>query len=329
MFKICVIGCGGMSSCGHGPSFAKYKRDYDGVVLAGCCDLDIEKAQTYMKSFGFEKCYTDYAEMIDENKPDVVSIITPVDCTCEIAADVMKKGCNIILEKPPGRNKAEIEKLNAIAKEYGVNVRTSFNRRYTPLVLELIRRIGETGEKIINITYQMYRYQRYENDFSTTAIHAIDVVKHIAGSDYKTVSLSYDDHPELGDNVKNIFLNGIFENGTVFQISLVPTGGAFTERVSVNTVGNTFFVYLPMWHTIDVPGRLLHVTEADKCQEVLGRELSDSAELFEVSGFYNENRLYFEILRAGGPIVNDLETAIQSVELEECVRHSIPCYEKK
>ena len=79
MFKICVIGCGTMSSTGHGPAFAKYKKDYQDVVLAGCCDLDIQKAQDYMQAYGFEACYTDYTKMIEEIRPDVVSVITPVD----------------------------------------------------------------------------------------------------------------------------------------------------------------------------------------------------------------------------------------------------------
>lgn len=329
MFKICVIGCGKMSRGGHGPSFAKYKNDYEDVVLAGCCDLDEKAARAYMECFGFENYYTDYTQMLDEIKPDVVSIITPVDYTCDIAVDVIKKGYNIILEKPPGKNRTEIEKINEAAKKYNVNVRTSFNRRYTPLIMELIRRVEETSERIINITYQLYRFQRYDKDFSTTAIHAVDVVKYIAKSDYKTVELSYDHHPELGENVKNVFLNGVFENGTYFQIALVPTGGAITERVTVNTVGYSFYVELPMWENIDVPGKLLQVTANNRCQTVTGDKLSDSTDMFEVSGFYDENRLYFEKLRAGSKTINDLESAIQSVELEDCIRKSVTHYEKE
>ena len=329
MFKICVIGCGAMSQSGHGPSFAKYKKDYRDVVLSGCCDLDENKALAYKEEFGFEKHYTDYHAMLDEIHPDVVSIISPVDYTCPICVDVMKKGYSIILEKPPGKNREEIELMDKTAKENGVNVRTSFNRRYTPLIMELIRRVRATGEKIINITYQLYRYHRYDKDFSTTSIHAVDVVKYIAGSDYKSVDLSYDLHSELGENVKNVFMNGTFENGAHFQISLVPTGGAITERVTVNTVGHSFFVDLPMWENIDVPGKLLQVTENNKCQVVMGDELSDTTEMFEVSGFYDENRLYFEKLRERNERINDLQSAIQSVELEDCIRKSITHYEKK
>ena len=329
MFKICVIGCGNMSQSGHGPSFAKYKKDYKDVCLAACCDLDPIKAQEYMAKFGFEKYYTDYKEMLTNEKPDVVSLISPVDYTCPLSVEIMKMGFNIIMEKPPGKNREEIELMDKVAKETGVNVRTAFNRRYTPLILELIKQVRETGEKLINITYQLYRYHRFDEDFSTTAIHAVDVVKHIAASDYEKVNFSYDYHPEFGETVKNIFIDGKFDNGANFQISLVPTGGAVTERVTVNTVNHTFFVDLPMWENIDVPGKLLHVIEGNKCTTVDGSSLVDSTEMFEVSGFYDENRLYFEHLRSGSQeIINDLQSAVQSVEIEDCIRNCIPKYEK-
>ena len=54
MFKICSIGCGAMAKSGHGPAFAKYKRDYEDVCLAACCDINEEAAKTFKEQFGFE-----------------------------------------------------------------------------------------------------------------------------------------------------------------------------------------------------------------------------------------------------------------------------------
>ena len=187
-----------MAVNGHGPSFAKYKKDYPDTLLAACCDLDEKRAKDFCEKFGFEKYYTDYIEMIETEKPDVVCLMSPVDLTCTMSVEIMKRGFNIILEKPPGRNEEELHIMNMAAINGNVSVRTAFNRRYAPLVTELKKKIRQTGEKIINITYQMYRHNRYEKDFSTTAIHAVDVVKFIAGSDYLDVKFNYDHKPELG-----------------------------------------------------------------------------------------------------------------------------------
>lgn len=328
MFKICSIGCGAMARTGHGPSFAKYKNDYDDVCLAACCDVNEEAAKSFKEQFGFEAYYTDYKKMLDEVKPDVVSLLCPVHLTCPMSIDIMKKGYNIIMEKPPGKNAEEIGLMLKAAKESGVNVRTAFNRRYTPLILKLKELLAKDEGKVLNITYQMYRTRRYEEDFATTAIHAIDVVKDIIGADYKDVSFTYQQLPEFGRNVKNIAMNAIMENDVLAQISFMPAGGSVVERITVNTVDNSYFVELPFWNNIDVPGKLCHV-KVNYVQEVItGDTLSDSLEMFELSGFYEENRLFFEHIRHSDEVICDLESAIQSVELEHALRTNVEKYSK-
>ncbi|MBR4961648.1 MAG: Gfo/Idh/MocA family oxidoreductase [Clostridia bacterium] len=326
MFRICVVGCGNMARSGHGPAFAKYKKDYDGVCLAACCDLDASRAESFRDTFGFERCYTDFRKMLRCEQPDAVSLLSPVDLTCPLSVEIMKMGFHIIMEKPPGKNREEIETMIAQAKASGVHVRTAFNRRYMPLILELKKRLAETGERIIGITCQMYRYHRFEKDFSTTAIHAVDVVKNIAGADYREVSFVYDHHPELGENVKNIFMNASFTNGAYAQITFMPTGGSVVERITVNTLNNTFFVDLPVWNNMDVPGRLLHIRNDKTLADITGDVLSDNTDMYTLSGFYDENRLFFETIRAGEAAACDLQSAIQSVEIEDCIRHSLPYY---
>lgn len=329
MFKICVVGCGGMSRSGHGPSVAKYKKDYKDVQLSACCDLNEERAMEYKEKFGFETYYTDYVKMIEDIQPDVVCLMSPVDFTCELSINIMKMGCNIIMEKPPGRNLEEINRMIAVAKETGVNVRCAFNRRYIPLILELKKQLEEAGEKVFNVTYHMYRKNRTEDDFSTTAIHAVDVVKNIIGSDYKKVEFSYQHLPELGEIAKNIYMSCEFENGAHATIDIVPVGGAVFERLSVNTHNHTYYLNLPVWGNTDCPGTLAHHTPEEEPLIISGETVVDNSEnMFEVSGFYDENRLFFEHLRNNDFVTCDLETAIQSVEIEDCIRHSIKEYNK-
>ena len=46
------------------------------------------------------------------------------------------------------------------------------------------------------------------------------------------------------------------------------------------------------------------------------------------SGFYEENRGFFEQLRTGAPVYCDLAQAIQSVEIADCIRNRKKRYEK-
>ncbi len=320
MFKICVIGCGEMSVSGHGPSLLKYKNEYKDVLLAACCDLSKEKAIKYKEEFGFDSYYTDYNLMLSEIKPDVVCLISPVQLTCYLATEIIKLGYNIILEKPPGLNKDDITKMIKQAELSKVSVRTAFNRRYTPLVLKLKEMLKEKSERIYNVTYQMYRHGRTDSDFSTTAIHAIDVVKDIIGADYKYVRFTYQELPEWGDNTTNIYLDCGFKNGAVAQITIVPMGGVVMERISVNTENNTYLAELPFWKNLDSPGRLRHIKDKTLVADILGADLVDSTQMYEESGFYEENRSFFELLRANEEVTCDLKSAIQSVEIANCIR---------
>lgn len=326
MFKICVIGCGAMSSGGHGPSFAKYKNDYDDVSLAACCDLDAEKAKDYMEKFGFEKYYTDYSTMLEEIKPDAVSLVCPVKFTSDMAVDIIRKGYNLILEKPPGLNREEAERILNAANEGKVYVRTAFNRRYTPLILKLKESLK--GKRIFNITYQMYRYQRNDADFATTAIHAIDAMKNIVGADYRKIDFIYQNVPEVGDFAANIYMSCEFENGTAGQLTIVPLGGSVIERITVNAMDETYFVELPFWNNLDVPGSFRAIKKNELTDDVSGDSLIDSGEMFEEMGFYEENRSFFEMIRNKEPISNDLESGIQSVDIANCIRERKSVYEK-
>lgn len=327
MFKICVVGCGYMAMQGHGHAFMKYKNDYTKVSLAGCCDVDEEKAIKFKEKFGFEKYYTDYEKMLEEINPDVVSLICPVNLTKQLSIDIISKGYNIILEKPPGLNNEEINEMINAAEKSDVFVRTAFNRRYVPLILKLKDMIKD--QRIFNITYQMYRYNRRDNDFATTAIHAIDTVKNIAGSDYKKVDFVYQELPDIGENVANIYMNCEFENGIIGQITLVPMGGGISERITVNTLLNSYYVELPFWNNIDSPGRLRAVTVNETVCDIKGSELIDSTDMYEEMGFYEENRSFFELIRSGARKQSDLESGLQSVDIANYIRNRKAMYIKE
>ena len=105
-------------------------------------------------------------------------------------------------------------------------------------------------------------------------------------------------------------------------------GGAQFERIALNTINHTYFVNLPIQGCFDQPGELVHFKQKQFIEKIDGASLVDSKEYFEGAGFYNENRLFFEHIRNSNEIICDLATAIQSVELEDCVRKSKKIYKK-
>lgn len=323
-FKICVVGCGEHSGLYHGPSYRKYAQSHPGVILAACCDLIETKARLYKDEFGFRKYYTDMQKMLETEKPDAVCLISPLHLTEALASKILQQGYPLLLEKPPGRTKTEVLKLCEIAERKGIPNRVAFNRRYDPIIRELKRLLDKNckPEEIHDIRYDMFRVNRNDADFSTTAIHGIDAVRFIAGSDYKHIRYRYHELPHLGQGTANIYMDCVLVSGATAHLNICPVSGVGIERVTVNMHRNTFFADIPMWFKFDAPGRLVHVREDKILVDLKGPDISEKGSgLFETCGFYYEIATFFDALQAGRKISGDLRSSVQSLEVAECIQN--------
>lgn len=319
--KICTIGCGNHSAMVHGPSYQKYVKNYPDTILTACCDLNPEKAAAYQQQFGFERYYTDMVEMLNREKPDAVCVIVPEPYICQTSIDVMKLGYPVLLEKPPGLCREETMKMIAAAEKADVINQVAFNRRYLPLIRQLKELIAlHAKDTVQNMFYEFYRYGRREASFETTAIHGIDAAKYIIGSDYKEVRFTYREMPELGEKVANILLDCVFANGVMARLNFCPCTGVVLERVCVTALDQTFFLQTPIWDGVDAPGELLHMKACELKTRISGLELTDSQEMFETNGFYDENAAFFENVRNGRKSENDIRSTLQSVEIAEAIK---------
>ena len=97
--------------------------------------------------------------------------------------------------------------------------------------------------------------------------------KELASHCMEDLDLTFQEMPAAGKEVANIYLNGVTENGTVVQLSLVPMGGTVCERISVNTEAATYFAELPFWKNCDSPGSLIRIVGAEVTHRISGDSL--------------------------------------------------------
>jgi predicted dehydrogenase len=299
------------------------------VGLAACCDVDAARAEAYREKYGFARSYTDLHDMLEEEQPDAVCLMAPVELTCELSCEILSLGYPLLMEKPPGLNGEECRRMIAAAEEAGVPNQVSFNRRYCPLVAELKQQLAAFApEQIQDIRYDFFRIGRKDPDFSTTAIHGIDTVKFLAGSDYRRVRFSYREFPELGPGVANIFMDCEFESGATAHLNFCPNTGVLIERATVNLLDHTFMLNVPIWAAYDTPGRLLHLHRGETVADIAGDSICDASQNFIAGGFYNENASFFDDLLADRRPVGDIASGLQSVEIADCIRLRLPEYVK-
>ena len=123
----------------------------DRVELVACCDLDRELAERMQRRWDIPAAYTDYLEMIEQERPDIVAIVTSYGSThAALAAGVAETGLvkGIYCEKPIATSMAEADRIIAACRTHGVAYSCShvarWNVRYRQ-ALEWIQE-GAIGE---------------------------------------------------------------------------------------------------------------------------------------------------------------------------------------
>jgi predicted dehydrogenase len=318
-FRICSIGCGRLANSMHGPSLALYRQRHPAVQLAACCDTDAGKAAQFKERFGYDAGYTGVAEMLDAERPDAVTLVVPPSGTAALAVAVIDKGYAVLMEKPPGLTAEETRSIISAARKTGVATRVAFNRRYMPITVGLRELLSvEPRARLDHVHCDFYRVGRTDADFSTTAIHPVDIVRFLAGEDYASVRFTY--VPRARPAVGDIFLECRFRSGCRAHIAICPAAGTEMERLTLNAGGTTWLVDLPGVEPVDPPGTILQFHRGERTTSITEADLGGGMDVWERTGFYGENATFFDDLQAGRRPAGGVEDSLQSVEIAECIR---------
>ena len=184
IIKVGVIGAGAM-----GKSHARIYSEMANTELVAVCDKDEAEVKEVSEKYN-AKPFTDYKEINDDL--DAVSICVPTKLHKDVALFFIKKGINVIVEKPIANNLDEAKELIDAAKENNIKLMVGHVERFNPVVTEIKKRLdnNELG-KIYNIS--AFRFSPFPHrviDVGVTidlAVHDIDVMLYLNGSGIKRV----------------------------------------------------------------------------------------------------------------------------------------------
>jgi predicted dehydrogenase len=318
-----------VANFGHGPAYRKYAADHPDVELTACCDTTESNAVSFMAKFGFEKHYTDYRVMLDKESPDVVCLNVPVSQIALLSREILQAGFPLLLEKPAGANLTETKILKEISEKCGVANMVAFNRRYMPLIQTFKNTIEKTIglQGIASIEYYLSRYRRLEDNFEITAIHGIDTVRFLTEAEYQSVQFQYRAFPDRGMNVMNIHLFANLNNGVTATLNFYPLCGAVMERMVVNSSDHTFLIEIPVWDSVDLPGRIVVVEKNEVIKKISLHDHRQDMEDFQKYGFYGEDAAFFDFLRGAEKPAPDISQVLGSAEIMECIRKKQNTYQ--
>jgi len=281
MINIAIVGCGNMAHYTHMPSIIKC----GGVNVIACADIKIENAKSLSDMYNIPLYFADYNEMLDKTDPDAVVCLVSETAVAKVASDILRR-VPVLLEKPPGKTIAETKMIAEASKKSGNANMVAFNRRFAPVYTDLKKEIAAAGGDIQYVNYKFHRIKRHESNFEDTAIHAVDAVKFLAGSDFKSVEIKYQELPSLGEKVANYFIFFEFTNGIFAAAEILVSTGELFEGCEIHTRDHIYRASHPM----------------DRGHDFYIRQ-----------GFYNEHKHFYDCLLAGADPGNGADTAIDCV----------------
>ncbi|HEY3378162.1 MAG TPA: Gfo/Idh/MocA family oxidoreductase [Armatimonadota bacterium] len=124
MVRLGIIGTGGMAAA-HAGAFQQIK----GVKLTACCDISRERAEEFARRFQIPAVYTNYLEMLDGERLDGVSNVTPDAQHAEISLAVIARNMAILCEKPLATTLDDARSMATAAQHAGVINMVNFSYR--------------------------------------------------------------------------------------------------------------------------------------------------------------------------------------------------------
>ncbi len=272
--KYALIGCGRIS-----PNHIAAAKA-NNLTFVGLCDLDAENIKDKVIKFKLDRNipqYTDYHEMLEKEKPDLVAIATESGKHATIALDCIDAGCNLIIEKPIALSLADADEIIRRGAEKGVKVCACHQNRFNKSIQKIREALemGRFGRMFYgtahirwNRGYEYYSRAKWRGTWEqdggalmNQCIHNIDLLRWMMGDEVEEVIGMTDklNHPYIDAEDMGIALikfknggYGIVEGTTdIYPQNLEETLYLFGKKGTVKAGGQSVNV-IEEWRFADM-----------------------------------------------------------------------------
>ena len=147
--RLGMIGAGNFAKSVLLPRLAKL----GGISLVGLATATGRTAKAVGEQFGFEFCSTDYHELLQHKDINTVLIATRHDTHAAMAAEAIRAGKVVFVEKPLATTEEGLAELAAAVEQDKGQVLVGFNRRFSLLAVEMRQFFQDAGS--LAITYRI------------------------------------------------------------------------------------------------------------------------------------------------------------------------------
>lgn len=196
--KLCMIG-----DRGHNGYILDAIEEMPHVHVVGVSPSgdDLKKLLGKLGKLGHEpQNFSDYEKMMDELKPDIVSVCGPFELHAKMSASALERGIPVFCEKPVAITMEDLETLKTVQDRSGAHFAGMMGMRYMPAfhTAHKIVESGGIGEvRLINVQ-KSYRLGTNRGDYyhkretlggliPLNGSHAVDLVHWFSEKKFKSV----------------------------------------------------------------------------------------------------------------------------------------------
>lgn len=177
--RVAVIGAGNMGRH-HVRNYALLPE----AELVGLADINPESkklAEEYKTPY-----FSDYRQMLDEQKPEAVSVVVPTPLHREVGEEVISRGIHCLVEKPIAYSVADADALIALAKKHKTVFTVGHIERFNPIIRKLKeildqKRVGTITSIVCRRVGGFPTVEPKTDVIIDLAVHDIDIINHLLG----------------------------------------------------------------------------------------------------------------------------------------------------
>jgi len=200
--RLGIIGASSIVEIAHFPAIKEAPQ----AELISICDIDRERAEKAATKQGVGSFYTDYRQMLDKEKLDLVIVASPNKFHYEQAIDAAEAGVNAIVEKPLAGTNREAWEIVEAFKKRNLKLMVGCNQRFwlqhewgEKLIRDGVIGKAIMGRSSLHEDWSLYQrrvaYTKFRYDPKLAAgaalydigAHRIDLLRWLMGSEAKRV----------------------------------------------------------------------------------------------------------------------------------------------
>lgn len=204
-------------------------------------------SRSVAEKFGFDFCASNETQVIEHESTDVVFITTRHDSHADYVLKALEHGKHVYVEKPLCLKEDELKKITELYRDSDRLLMVGFNRRFSPLAVEMKKRIGSGPVSMLyRVNAGSIPAESWIQDMELgggrilgEVCHFVDFLTYMAGSEPVTVYATAIDDPQHLNDTLTITLK--YGNGSIGSIQYFSNGpkSLFKEYIEIFNAGTT------------------------------------------------------------------------------------------